>query len=798
MNRLLHYSLILFCLLLLEQTATTAQPVAHTCQRQVNQLLQQDGCLFGATTGGLFILDTLTGAFDRFTVLEGMSENDSRQLAITGDGLLWSAVAGAGLDLFALTGTGGQPQGLELLGTFQEFAADDQIFSIHDLAVQGEWVFVATDIGFTRMRWDVSSGGFTVDYTVRRAGELGYEVPINRIGSFNDSIVLATTCGVALHDPTLGEPDQPESWQVYPICGSDDEIRQLVSSGSEVWLLVADVNQVGHLYRIDSDGPVEVLSHLNLLDVTLRDSTLLLADQNRIYSFSGESGDPLVELALVTNFNRFADNGRGSWYHRRSTWTDAGGLVQFNSNQETVIPGPAMESFTDLEYDATGRLWVTGQSAGAVGAGIALWQGEEWINYTCQDSSYRAQMRLSTGFEAFNELLIDSEGWIWLSTWGYGLIMFRPDLERFYRFDEESAPGQRLYGPVTENGPLPNYPITAGLSEDPQGNIWVLNNRTLNDSVLVVIPAEIHISDSTSFHYLALPETNLYSLYAEQNGNIWAGAGAILSGAGGAGDWGSSSKDIYGLLEYDSTPPVWEQDSLQVTEISLAEEEYNGGISGSSGFITTMRSDLDGNFWVATTEGLYYSSVFLGDPTLFNRLLYVQGLSSETVYCLAVDPRNRLWVGTDDGLDLLDVSTFLFTEHYTEAVTGIPWSNVRALDFNPLDGVAAVVTGRGIFIMPTGLAEHPEAQPDVVHPYPNPFRPGQHDRLRFPPEEVSRYSTAAVYTPSGKLVRRFSGVQIDQGWDGRAENAELVPSGIYVILLSGSQGKATGKIAVIR
>ena len=797
MKQLLFRYLILLCLLPSEPLLASVLPVAHTCQRQVNSLLQYDGYLFGATSGGLFINDTVTAEFSHYTVLDGLSENDNRCLAITEDGLLWCSSAGARLDLFEIIGTSGESPSLTFVGTFQEFADDDQIFSIHHLSVNGEWILVATDIGYTRMRWDADSGGFTVDYTIRRPGELGYEVPIYRLGVFDDRIVLAAECGVAVHDPLLGEPGQPESWQDFPICSQEDVIRQLISAGDKAWLLISDIVDIGHLYRVDADGISEVLTMPHLLDVTLNGDQLLLADEGQIYSFSGNPGDPLLDPQPVANFNIFAAQAEGNWYHCSSTWTSTGGLIQSAGGSQTVIPGPAMESFTDLQYDDDGRLWVTGQSAGAVGAGLAVLENGVWTNYTCQDETYRAQMNIDPAFEAFNEMLIDSEGWIWLSTWGYGLILFRPDLEQFYYFDHNSTFAQRFYGPITENGALPDFPITAGLSEDPYGNVWVLNNRSLTDTVLVAIPHEFHTDDSTAFKYHALPETNLYSLNAEQPGNIWAGAGAVLSGAGGAGDWGSASKDLNGLLGEDRTLPIWDQDSVAQVVISLVSDEYNGGIDGGPGFITTMQSDLDGNFWVATTEGLYYSSAFLGDPTLFNRLLYVQGLTSEEIYCLGVDPRNRLWVGTDSGFDLLDVSTFFFTDHYTEEVTGVPWSNVRALDFNAQDGAAAAITGQGIFILSTGLAEHPEAQSDVIHPYPNPFRPGLQDRVHFPPHEVSRYATVAIYTVSGKLVRRISGVESDAGWDGRSESGELVPGGIYIVLLSGNQGKATGKIAVI-
>ena len=112
MKRLLNRYLILLCLLSSEQLLAAVLPVVHTCQQQVNSLLHHDGCLFGATTGGLFVNDTLAIDFSHYTVLDGLSENDNRRLAITEDGLLWCASAGAQLDLFEITGASGQNPGL--------------------------------------------------------------------------------------------------------------------------------------------------------------------------------------------------------------------------------------------------------------------------------------------------------------------------------------------------------------------------------------------------------------------------------------------------------------------------------------------------------------------------------------------------------------------------------------------------------------------------------------------------------------------------------------------------------------
>lgn len=71
-----------------------------------------------------------------------------------------------------------------------------------------------------------------------------------------------------------------------------------------------------------------------------------------------------------------------------------------------------------------------------------------------------------------------------------------------------------------------------------------------------------------------------------------------------------------------------------------------------------MTKDLNGNLWIGT----YMEGLTCFDGKRFKHYRDIpgskDGLSSNSVYSLYADTKNRLWIGTlDGGLDCLDLST---------------------------------------------------------------------------------------------------------------------------------------------
>jgi hypothetical protein len=447
-----------------------------------------------------------------------------------------------------------------------------------------------------------------------------------------------------------------------------------------------------------------------------------------------------------------------------------------------------------LDWDADGNLWAVGAQEGTIGAGFYRWDGSSWHNHTRQEAAHAQMGNLAYPVS----LLVDRSGWCWMTTWGYGLWLYRPDTDEILHFDSNSPPGQRVFGYSPQH---PDWELTIKLSQDAEGNIWVVNNRAWNDSTVVVIPQEFHEHPDLAFRYLTPSLTNMHEITALQRGRLWLGAGRLWN-VGGASDWQYENKNLLCLQGSDPERPLWDQDSLLEVPVSLSDPQYNTGENGGSGFISRILPDANGTLWVATTDGLYYLPGYLGTGpesiTAFNRLRYVEGLSSENIVDLALDGRGRLWIAASAAVDVLDTESFMFVERYTGADLGLPLRDIRQMAMDRESGRLALLTGDGIYILHTPYCEHPQSQGREVQPYPNPFRPDRDQVVRFPAGQVSLYSHAIVYTLRGELIFNLKGAAVDRGWDGKDSEGRLVPPGVYLVLFYGQQGRGWGKIAVIR
>jgi hypothetical protein len=89
------------------------------------------------------------------------------------------------------------------------------------------------------------------------------------------------------------------------------------------------------------------------------------------------------------------------------------------------------------------------------------------------------------------------------------------------------------------------------------------------------------------------------------------------------------------------------------------------------------------------------------------------------------------------------------------------------------------------------------SQPFIV--YPNPYKPPEgHTEITF--SELTENVRIRIFTISGELIidRQIVG-QSSWVWDGKNERGEAVARGIYIYLITNSEGgKKIGKIAIIK
>ena len=229
-------------------------------------------------------------------------------------------------------------------------------------------------------------------------------------------------------------------------------------------------------------------------------------------------------------------------------------------------------------------------------------QGSIWIGYSERPKQFllrikdgrvsRFPLPSATPVMDFSE---DARGNLWVSLWNNGV----------YRIDSKSvtadAPGDNLLEPVLLVDKVPKIGI-GYLCPDNEGGMWVGTSQGL----VRLMPQTIHVFAKQD----GLPEENVYPIYEDSAGRIWAGI------------WENS------LVRY-------EQGSFK-TFLRTPETYYP----------TSLFEDGRGRFWLGTIDELYYL-----DRDRLVRFTAQAGFPAHTEFSvIAQDRDDNLWFGTSRGL----------------------------------------------------------------------------------------------------------------------------------------------------
>ncbi len=212
-------------------------------------------------------------------------------------------------------------------------------------------------------------------------------------------------------------------------------------------------------------------------------------------------------------------------------------------------------------------------------------------------------------------LLADGEQ-LWLGTWGGGLI----------RLDLPTGDFTTFSTTATADEQRPGSDFIRAIHRDTQGAIWVGSNNGLD---------RLNAAQTAFTHY-ALPETNsqtVYTVAEDPAGNLWLGTDA------GVFQLAADSPDIH-------ANPVLPTDFL----VNIL-------------WWDAPRSQL----WAGTRgNGLYRLDLANGHVSHYHHdPANPDSLSADTVGALFSDRPDRLWVGTENGVDLLNLADPVAFRHLT-------------------------------------------------------------------------------------------------------------------------------------
>jgi hypothetical protein len=306
-----------------------------------------------------------------------------------------------------------------------------------------------------------------------------------------------------------------------------------------------------------------------------------------------------------------------------------------------------------------------------------------------------------------------------------------------------------------------------GISIDDLGNRWFGNRDACDGTALVGLLAG---TDATFVSYKEGENINGTSLRSNSMPFCFAEDGTVWVGYIDAG---------LDALNYQFTLTNKNDDFVTNFEAS----------NFAFGLLSSLTVDKTGLVWIGTSGGPYRY-----DPSTFQ----LSGINlpanlGPQVNSIAVDGRNNKWLGTINGLAVLDSDGNLI-DSFTTDNSPLADNFIYKVSYDEKRGDLWIGTANGLSRFTQPLT-HPAADLDQVYAYPNPFVISMGtEKVSF--AKLPFEARVNIFSLAGDFVKELRGTN---QWDGRNDEGKLVASGVYLFSAASPGSKTSvGKIALIR
>ena len=323
------------------------------------------------------------------------------------------------------------------------------------------------------------------------------------------------------------------------------------------------------------------------------------------------------------------------------------------------------------------------------------------------------------------------------------------------------------------------------LDFDRQGNLWVMNEGTVNPLKMLDAAGQWHVFEVEGMDV----STRFTRVLATQSDQVWivlgAGEGVVVLSTGG-------------------TPADPVDDDVRF----LSQQEGEGGLPSS--FVFSVEEDLDGEVWVGTLQGpaVFYQPQALFEAEGFDaqQILIEQDgnfqflLETEKVQDIALDGGNRKWLATvNNGAFLLSPDGRSEVAHFTVDNSPLLSNEVYDIAIDQESGLVYFATPQGLTSY-RGEATNFTAELDGggLRIFPNPWRPEFTPMVTI--DGLAFGSEVHIMNAGGQRVKKLESAGGRAVWDTTNDLGQPVPEGVYFMLVGEDAGKtgASGKMVILR
>ena len=712
--------------------------------------------LWVATTGGVFSYNPTDSSYQKFNNLSGLSSINISTIITDRNSEMVICGSESGYVSIYFEGN---------WTNIGDIAGSDEIVNkkINSLFIDGDRLLVAGDFGLSELF--INPNGSFLDQVF---GDSYRNVKVNSVKKIDNKIWICTDLGLAYHDGGSTIADKNNWTFVEELEGKNT--RDIDLWQGELYVLTdfdaykgSNEDFDGNFEKVnsnDSEGSNFKYNDFFTMNDSLYASFVFgyqlvekEGDWEKIIDWSDPSrtlishDDKLLRLTYVNGINEYDD--------------------EITTN---IVPnGIISNKIFDIDISSEGVLWT---SSGI--SGFSRFDGQKWTNFNKVEVGEYSVEKLYRAVD-----VIDDK--IYIAHKGDGQIIVTDKGNGEFEFEILNQYNSTLVPAVG------NHVEVGGSAKSSDGIIWTVNWGDRYDGGPVLMSNED--KQYNSFFICDSSEERFYYNIAIDNHNTkWLGATADI------GSQGLMLFNEMGTIDDSS------DDLCQVFNLSDIKEL-------PSRVIRSIEVDKNGWVWVGTSKGIVYfinPEAFIYDnlnpansmiPVKMRGTDGVIDGSGIDVTDIMIDPENRKWFASKDGVWVYDADGAELLAHFTKENSPLPLDVITAIQIDEKTGWVYFATDAGLY-MARSLSVEPLEQYDISS-YPQPFNPQKHSQIIF--DGLSYESDIKITTPEGRLVRSLSSKSRKFSWNGRDENGVKVESGIYLIIGTSAEGekKAVGKFAVI-
>ena len=228
----------------------------------------------------------------------------------------------------------------------------------------------------------------------------------------------------------------------------------------------------------------------------------------------------------------------------------------------------------------------------------------------------------------------------------------------------------------------------------------------------------------------------------------------------------------------------------------------NGNLPSNG--VLSIAKDKSGFIWVGTTDGIaiiqcaetFSSSCEATIPTSSEGSFANYLFKGEEVQAIAVDGADRKWIGTRNGVWLLNADGDKVLAYFNAENSPLLDNDVKRIAINGTTGEVFFGTAKGIISFKGTATEGGEDSKNLLV-YPNPVPPGYTGTIAI--KGLKANALVKITELNGRLVYQTRALGGQAIWNGRDYTGRQIASGIYLVLVTDDekQDKEAGKIVFI-